>query len=746
MVGPGGAGKTALALATARTALDTAVGAASDGVVVVECGRLPAEPDSGPEESSGLVAEALRSAIDARPNGRESALGAVVRVLQGERRLVVLDNAEHVRASCNRLVDQLVRSCPSLRIVVTSRRQLGLPLETVWEVEPLALPAENETRGAELLASPAVQLFVELARLIRRGIDTDSQLPAIARICRHVEGLPLAIELATARLRAMSIADLAVRLEASAAVISAGSDHRLPHQRALKATYEWSAQLLPPAERRLLARLAVFPTSFELTAAERVCGHSGTDSEDIPVLLGNLVDHSMIQVIDEGDQLRYRLLIPIREFAADGTDEADLDITRRRHLDWCASVLAAINETIDDEQRTIQISAVRGEMDNIYAALGWALDRDDEELTEVSAELLAAARPVFDSDYGKLQTARHYTHRALSRWDTMSPEVHGRLRHWAGRLAYLQGRPLEARSHLETALALLRGKSADIYRLRLDIGLGIAACRYVMVDPGCLDIVDNCLVNAEAVGDSELLASILADAASFSTHWGQMSRAESFFRRAQALAEPNGTVNFRIQYRLANYFLMTGNPQKSVEISGKLLYDPTGISASRAIETQAYHGWAHARLGDFETGRDHLRQSLELALGRPLDRTYILLASADLERLAGDLGKSAKYLRSSLTASLGFSDLHTAVLAVWLTAALAESLDPEQASSVVALALACRRITQLPAWPLDDETFDSWAEMERQIGRDSSVPDRDHDVIVHAAEQCRLLLASWDGR
>ncbi|WP_279583167.1 ATP-binding protein [Fodinicola feengrottensis] len=490
LVGPGGAGKTALALATARTALDNGVSVAADGVVVVECGRLPAEPDTA-DEGSGLVAEALRSAIDARPNGRESALGAVVRVLQGERRLVVLDNAEHVRASCNRLVDHLVRSCPSLRIVVTSRRQLGLPLETVWEVEPLALPEPDETRTTELRASPAVQqLFVDLARLVRRGIDTDSQLPLIARICRHVEGLPLAIELATARLRAMSIADLAQRLENSAAVISAGSDHRLPHQRALKSTYEWSAQLLPPVERRLLARLAVFfPTAFDLSAAEQVCGHSGIDAADIPVLLGNLVDHSMIQVIVEGEQLRYRLLIPIREFAAEGTDEADLNVTRRCHLDWCFGLLQGLLGIEDYLERAAGITTFLIDIDNLYTALGWALDHAGAALTTVAAEMLSLSRVVFDYDYGNLQTARYFTQRALLQWDILPLATHGRLRHWAGRLAYGQGRPLEARSHLETALRILNGTTVDDYRRRSDICLGIASCMFLMADRSCLDLI-----------------------------------------------------------------------------------------------------------------------------------------------------------------------------------------------------------------------------------------------------------------
>lgn len=733
LVGPGGAGKTALGLATAQHMLDTSVSVVADGVVVVECGRLPAEPDRA-DDGSGLVAEALRSTIGARPNGRESALGAVVRTLQGQRRLIVLDNAEHVRASCNRLADHLVRACPSLRIMVTSRRQLGWPLETVFEVPPLALPPAGETRGPVLLASPAVQLFVDLAHRVRRGVDTASQLPIIARICRHVEGLPLAIELATARLRAMSIADLAERLENSASVIAAASDHRLPHQRALKSTYEWSAQLLPPAERRLLARLAVFPTAFDLAAAEQVCGHDGIDPPDIATLLANLVDNSMIQVIEDGDRLRYRLLIPIREFAADGTD---LNATLRRHLDWCTDEVRTVNEVVDHDERTARIAAVRAEMDNVYSALGWALDQDDPAFSEVAAELLAAARPVFDQDYGNLQTVLHFTQRVLLRWDTLSPVVHGHLRHWAGRLAYLQGRPLEARSHLETALRLIKGRSVDDHRRRADICQGISACMFLMADQGCLGMIEKFLAAAEATGDKTLLAARLSNAGSLSAHWGRTADAIDYFERAKALSDQPST-DYLISYRQATFYVLNDEPAKSVRISGPLLQQPAGISASAVMQTLAYHGWALGRLGQFEAGRDYLRRSLELAIDRPLDRSYALLAIADLERLAGDLLQATKYLKKCLLTSLAFSDLNTATTAVWLAAALAEEMGEMDARELLAPhAVATRAATGRPAWPLTEEDFSRWTAMVGSV----QIEQNRHAVITRAADASRRVLA-----
>ncbi|WP_163508297.1 BTAD domain-containing putative transcriptional regulator [Fodinicola acaciae] len=741
LVGPGGAGKTALGLATAQQMLDSDLGVVADGVVVVECGRLPAEPDRA-DEGSGLVAEALRSTIQARPNGRESAIGAVVRTLQGQRRLIVLDNAEHVRASCNRLADQLVRACPSLRIVVTSRRQLGWPLETVYEVPPLELPPEGETRGAVLLASPAVQLFVDLAHRVRRGIDTDSQLPVIARICRHVEGLPLAIELATARLRAMSIADLAERLENSASVIAAASDHRLPHQRALKATYEWSAQLLPPAERRLLARLAVFPTAFDLPAAEQVCGHDGIDPLDIPTLLANLVDNSMIQAVDEGGHVRYRLLIPIREFAADGTDESDLDATRRRHLDWCFGQMTNIGE-VNDPHRAAQIAVVRAHIDDLYSALEWALESTDEHMTTNAAELLAAARPVFDFDFGNLQTARDFTQRTLQRWDVLSAASHGRLRHWAGRLAYLQGRPLEARSHLETALRLLTGKSEDDFRRRSDICVGIASCRFLTADRQCLGIIEESLKHAEATGDKVLFARRLTNAGSMFTHWGRLDRALALLERAAAMADSHPNVGYLNSYRLANFHLMNGDPRRSLLESAPLVSDPGALPPSVVIEAYAYRGWAQARLGDYDSARADLRRSLELGHDRPIDRTYIHLATADLERLAGNVPHAVKHLRKSMLTSLAFGDLRTAILAVFVGAELSLTIDPRRADTLAGFALACREVTGLPAWPLTEEHFAVFEKSAGATAASAPAAGERAEIVSQIAESCQAVLAEW---
>jgi len=224
LVGPGGVGKTTLALSVAQHA----AGHFADGVVVIECGRIAADDATVP--GPDLVTAAVWQALGANRVGRESQLGAIVRDLSRQQRLLVIDNAEHVADACARLVDHLTRSCPGLRVLVTSRRQLGLATELVWEVRPLALPEPDESDPERIRDSAAVQLLLRLARQVRAGArasEGEPSLDAVARVCRRLGGLPLALELAGARLRGISVADLARSLEdRSGEPQSARSDER----------------------------------------------------------------------------------------------------------------------------------------------------------------------------------------------------------------------------------------------------------------------------------------------------------------------------------------------------------------------------------------------------------------------------------------------------------------------------------------------------------------------------------------
>jgi predicted ATPase/class 3 adenylate cyclase len=321
LTGAGGCGKTRLSLQVAAELLD----GAGDGVWLVELAAV-ADPDAVP----AVICEALGIAPQARREALETLLDALV----PQDILIVLDNCEHLIDACAKTADALVRRCPRLHLVATSREPLGINGETIYRVPSLSLPALPASGGSAASgASDAVALFVDRARAQGAGLTVDEQtLPVIASVCRRLDGLPLAIELAAARLRSLSLNGLHDRLDQRFRLLTGGSRTVLPRQQTLRAAVDWSYSLLNAAEQSLLRRLSVFAEGFDLDAAEAVCGFGDIEVFDIAELLGALVDKSLVVAEPAGGALRYRLLETIREFAAErlapdqaGLDEAGLD-------------------------------------------------------------------------------------------------------------------------------------------------------------------------------------------------------------------------------------------------------------------------------------------------------------------------------------------------------------------------------------------------------------------------------------
>jgi predicted ATPase/class 3 adenylate cyclase len=312
LTGAGGSGKTRLALQAAAELLD----GSGDGVWLVE---LAAVTDPGAVPAS--IASVL--GIPGQP-GRP-VLDTLADALVPQRPLIVLDNCEHLIEACAATADALLHRCPRVHLLVTSREPVGIGGETIYRVPSLSLPERDDAAaGPEL--SDAVALFVDRAGEQGVGLTVDSHTaPLIASICRRLDGMPLAIELAAARLRVLSLADLRDRLDHRFRLLTGGSRAAMPRQQTLLATVGWSYSLLDEAERRLLRRLAVFPESFDLAAAETVCGFGGIDRLDVLDLLGSLVNKSLVLTEQSSDNLRYRLLETIRQFAMERMVEAGGD-------------------------------------------------------------------------------------------------------------------------------------------------------------------------------------------------------------------------------------------------------------------------------------------------------------------------------------------------------------------------------------------------------------------------------------
>ena len=302
VTGPGGVGKTRLV----QELLDELAGAHPDGIRWVELAAV-----RGGEPAVAAVAAAL----DLQRRPERSLEDSIVEVLAPQILLLVLDNCEHVLDGIAALVARILRRCPSVQVLTTTREPLGLPGEVTWALPPLDVPSSGTVSLAEVRASTAVALFVARARAARVGfaLDEDNRR-AVAEICIRLDGLPLALELAAARVRSMTPADIADRLDARFRLLAGARSTELRH-RALFDVVRWSHDLLGPAEQTLFARLCVFAGGFDLDRAEDVCASADLDRSDVAALLAVLVDKSMVVAAESHGRMRYRLLETLREFA-----------------------------------------------------------------------------------------------------------------------------------------------------------------------------------------------------------------------------------------------------------------------------------------------------------------------------------------------------------------------------------------------------------------------------------------------
>jgi predicted ATPase/class 3 adenylate cyclase len=325
LTGAGGSGKTRLALQAAAELL----GHGTDGAWFAD---LSAVTDGG--QLAGTV-----SGLLGLPETGQPAADRVTQALAGQAVLLVLDNCEHVIDAAAKFCDQVLQHCPKAQVMVTSREPLGIDGEQVYRVPSLSLPPTATETAADLAGSDAVRLFAERARATdSRFAVTDQSAPLVASVCRRLDGIPLALELAAARLSSMSLQQISDRLDQRFRLLTGGSRNAMPRQQTLRATVEWSFGLLNQPERETLLRLSVFTGGFELEAAEAVGTSDTVDDFDVLDLLGSLVGKSLVVADRDGDAVRYRLLETIRQYGAQellsSAGETGVRQTRDRHAGY----------------------------------------------------------------------------------------------------------------------------------------------------------------------------------------------------------------------------------------------------------------------------------------------------------------------------------------------------------------------------------------------------------------------------
>ncbi|WP_030159980.1 BTAD domain-containing putative transcriptional regulator [Glycomyces sp. NRRL B-16210] len=385
LTGPGGAGKTRLAAETARTLLD----GPEDGVWLVELAALGAEGDVAQSTLDGL---GLRDALlGATPD--TDATDRLIAAVREREALLVLDNCEHVIESAAAFAQRVLGACPRLRILATSREPLGITGEALWPVEPLGLP-EADADPAAIAASPAVRLLRDRAGAIRGGLAVDDRaLSTMARVCRALDGMPLAIELAAARLRTMSLDQLADRLHDRFRLLTGGSRTALPRHRTLRGVVDWSWELLTDAERTVLRRLSVFAGGASLEAAERVCASEAfaaqpVEAERVLELLTSLTEKSLLRA--EGDDApRYRMISTIAEYARGRLAEAgESDPARRAHLAYFTGLAETAEPRLRRSDQLTWLAVLEAAHDDLGAAMRGALAAGE---TDAALRLAAGA-------------------------------------------------------------------------------------------------------------------------------------------------------------------------------------------------------------------------------------------------------------------------------------------------------------------------------------------------------------------
>ncbi len=430
LTGAGGCGKTRLAAQLAADSLDRF----GDGVWWIDLAPL-ADP--------GAVGPALGDAVGVKPLPGATTLQAVVSQLAESAALIVLDNCEHLLEECALTAEALLRGARAVTVLATSRAPLGVEGETVWRVPSLSLPPELAVEPVAAVAqSDAVVLFIERAVKVRPNFAVDAgNAPAIAQICHDLDGIPLAIELAAARARVLGVEQIAAALEDRFRLLTGGARSALPRQQTLRASVDWSHELLDDDERELLRRSAVFAGGWNLNGVETVCSGGRIDRMAILDLLTSLVDKSLVVVDEHTGGVRYRLLETVRQYGIDRLAEAgELALLRDRHREHFVELAEEIAPHLEAAGQNAWLDALDADAANLAAALDHAVTDADER----SALRLCVALTVWWKLRGRFELAEAAYERALGMSADGQPALRARAQWGRGYLLAYGGRFEEA--------------------------------------------------------------------------------------------------------------------------------------------------------------------------------------------------------------------------------------------------------------------------------------------------------------
>jgi predicted ATPase/DNA-binding SARP family transcriptional activator len=435
LTGPGGSGKTRLAVELARASLESF----PDGAWLVEL-----EAVSDPARVLPALAAALgvgeRASLGVAGETSTQLADRVIDFLRGKELLVVLDNCEHLIGACAQVTEKVLQSAPRTRFLVTSRERLSVGGEALLDVPPLGLPGTQELAIGQIARSEAVQLFVERATDVQPGFVLDAgTAPAVGHICRRLDGIPLAIELAAARVRILPAPEIAARLDDRFGLLTSGSRGVLPRHQTMHAAIDWSYELLAAPERVLFGRLSVFAGSFTLEAAEEVCGGEGCPPAAMLESLSRLVDQSLV-IASGGDHARFQMLETLRRYAREQLEDAgNAEKFQRRHAEYFLRVAEQAEPMLRGPQQATWLRALESDRDNFNGAMDWAFRLDADMAVRITSALA-----YFWLIGRRRSEVRQRLADVVDMAHDASPAIRARALIWAALLADVEGRPDEA--------------------------------------------------------------------------------------------------------------------------------------------------------------------------------------------------------------------------------------------------------------------------------------------------------------
>ncbi|HLF28682.1 MAG TPA: tetratricopeptide repeat protein [Anaerolineae bacterium] len=668
LTGAGGSGKTRLALQVAIELLQTF----PDGAWLVELAPL---------SDPALVPQAVASTLELREQSERPVIDSLSDYLHGRRLLLVLDNCEHLLQPCAELIQRLLQACPDLSVLATSREAIGITGESAWMVPSLSAPDPQQlsTHTADLVPAllqyEAIRLFVERASAVQPtfALTTQNAL-TVAQICHRLDGIPLAIELAAARLKALTVEQIAARLDDRLNLLTVGSRTALPRHQTLRGAIDWSYGLLSEIERVLLAHLSVFAHGWTLEAAEFVCqddAQSPTIPHHLPPRSGgspltlppsavldtltHLVDKSLVIVEQHQNQARYHFLETIRQYAQEKLAESDeAERVQARHVSYYLNMVETAEPHLRDAEQLTWLERLEDEHDNLRAALEWSLARGRTE----AALRLVGALARFWYLRGYWSEGREWLQRVLARQDSQTDALkaeRAKALYGAGWLADETGPQVPL---YQESLALCRevdDKWGTAFSLR---GLGVSEADWGD-DTRALAHLNESLALFREVGDRWGIALALFNQGWLSSYHND--QAESVWEESLSLfrtvgdrwgmAVTIGALGFVARIR-GDYKPATRLSKESLQLFREL-GDRAGIATSLG------------RLGQVAYRRDDLKQTVtffeeSLALQRELGYQSEVAFSLYMLGLAacyqGDYLRASAFLEDSLTRSRDIGD------------------------------------------------------------------------------------------